>query len=517
MPEQWAGPVRPGERIGPYTVLAELASGGMGRVYLARSPGGRTVAVKTLLASDDGGVVPEADRRRFAREVALARRVRGVYTASVVDADAEARVPWMATEYVPAPSLQALVASQGPLPPDGLHWVAAGMTEALVSIHDAGLVHRDVKPSNVLLPEDGPRLIDFGISQAADLTRTRAALGTIAFAAPEQARGEPTTPASDVFSLGATLFHLATGRSPYRDMGQGTAMEQLVRATEGDLDLAGLPPELDLLIRPCLSLDPAARPEPRELLTRVGAVIAARPGAGGAADWLPTGWSTAIEQHRRRRTEEADAAQRRIDPDAVTEHTPRRGAPTRVLPGAVTRSPRTARWAALSLVVLLAGGGVVYALQGDGDGSGGSGSPDPVRQDLRLAMVEESQEGTCTDALAPPTFHDAEQKVCYRISTRAEDRMSVTQLKDVEATYDTRLPAWVVRMTFRDADAKLFTSLTERAARRQAPQNQIAIVLGDRLISAPSVAAAVSGGVVDISGDFTRADAEALAKELGAP
>lgn len=514
MPEQWAGPVRPGERIGPYTVLAELASGGMGRVYLARSPGGRTVAVKTLLASDDEGVVPEADRRRFAREVALARRVRGVYTASVVDADAEARVPWMATEYVPAPSLQALVASQGPLPPEGLHWVAAGMTEALVSIHDAGLVHRDVKPSNVLLPEDGPRLIDFGISQAADLTRTRAALGTIAFAAPEQARGEPTTPASDVFSLGATLFYLATGRSPYRDMGQGTAMEQLVRATEGDLDLAGLPPGLDALVRPSLSLDPAARPEPRELLTRVGAVIAARPGAGGASDWLPPGWSTAIEQHRRRRTEEADAAQRRIDPDAVTERTPRRGAPTRVLPGAVARSPRTARWAALSLVVLLAGGGVVWALQGDGDGSG---TPDPVRQDLRLALVEESQEGTCTDALAPPTFQAADPRTCYRISTRAEDRMSVTQLKQVEATYDANVPAWVVRMTFRDAGAKRFVSLTERAARRQSPQNQIAIVLGDRLLSAPSVAAPVTGGVVDISGDFTRDEVEALAKELGAP
>ncbi|CCK25583.1 hypothetical protein BN159_1204 [Streptomyces davaonensis JCM 4913] len=513
---EWTGSVRPGERIGPYIVLAELASGGMGRVYLARSPGGRTVAVKTLLAAADGGTVPDADLRRFAREVALAQRVRGVFTASVVDADAKARVPWMATEYVPAPSLQALVAGQGPLPSDGLHWVAAGIAEALVNIHAAGLVHRDVKPSNVLLPEDGPRVIDFGISQAADITRTRAALGTIAFAAPEQARGEPTTTASDVFSLGATLFHLATGRSPYRDMGQGTALEQLVRAAEGDLDLTGLPTELDALIRPCLALDPADRPDPRELLTRVGAVIAARPQAGGATDWLPRSWSTAIEQHRRRRTEEADAAQRRIDPEADTERTPRSPAGTRRMPPrppTAGRHPHTGRWAALTLVALLAGGGVVYALQPDD----GGGTPDPVRQDLRLALVEQSHQGACTDALPPPTFQAAEPNYCYQISTQAADRMSVTQLKDVRAELDQNAGGWVIRMAFEDADAKRFATLSERAAQRTQPQNQIAIVLGDRLISAPSVGESITGGEVDISGNFTADEAKDLAKELGAP
>ncbi|MCG8967597.1 serine/threonine-protein kinase [Streptomyces sp. CL12-4] len=282
MQGEWTGTVAAvpsGGRIGPYTVLAELASGGMGRVYLARSPGGRTVAVKTLLAAA-GQSPAEADRRRFVREVALARRVRGAYTAGVVDADPEAPSPWMATEYVPAPSLRELVDSCGPLPADSLYWVAAGMVEALISIHTAGLVHRDVKPSNVLLPEDGPRLIDFGISQATDLTRTKAALGTIPFAAPEQARGEPTTVASDVFSLGATLFHLATGRSPYRGMGEGTAFEQLVRAAEGDLDLSGLPAALDPLIRPCLALDPAQRPSPAALLMSCGEALARRPGPG---------------------------------------------------------------------------------------------------------------------------------------------------------------------------------------------------------------------------------------------
>jgi hypothetical protein len=516
VPAEWTGAVRPGEQIGPYTVLTELASGGMGRVYLARSPGGRTVAVKTVLAGADGGTVPEADRRRFAREVALARRVRGLFTASVVDADAEAHVPWMATEYIPAPSLNELVASQGPLEPAGLHWIAAGMIEALVSIHAAGLVHRDVKPSNVLLPEDGPRLIDFGISQAADITRTKAALGTIAFAAPEQARGEPSTAASDVFSLGATLFFLVTRRSPYRGMGEGTAMEQLVRVAEGDLDLHGLPAELDDLILPCLALDATRRPTPHALLAQVSARLAERPQARGAADWLPRGWSAAIEQHRRRRTEEADAAQRRIDPDAATERVRPALARTGHLPGP-TPPPaprrRTGLLLGTALAGLLAGGGVIYALQQQDDGGG---TPDPVRQDLRLALVEQSEPGECTNELPPPTFYSKDLKACFRISTQADDRMSVKQLEQVRTTYDKQAGGWLVQMTFQDDDAKRFQALTERAARRGSPRNQVAIVLGDRLISAPAVNEPIGGGEVQIVGDYTEASAKGLARQLGA-
>ncbi|WP_236243806.1 serine/threonine-protein kinase, partial [Streptomyces sp. CC228A] len=280
------------ERFGPYVVLEELASGGMGRILLARSPGGRTVAVKTLLTAAD-------DRRRFAREVRIAQRVRGVYTASVVAADPEAAVPWMATEYIPAPSLRDLVDRCGVLGPGALHWVAAGMAEALLSIHAAGLVHRDVKPSNVLLPLDGPRVIDFGISQAHDATRTHAALGTVLYASPEQARGEPTTQASDVFSLGTTLFHLAAGRAPYRDGGTGPALEQLVRTASGELDLTGLPRELEPLVLPCLALDPAARPGPADVLAHCQRHLAERPRARGGEDWLPRSWSEEIERHRR--------------------------------------------------------------------------------------------------------------------------------------------------------------------------------------------------------------------------
>ncbi len=512
MQAEWVGAARPGERFGPYVVLAELASGGMGRVYLARSPGGRTVAVKTLLGVTAEGGVPEADRRGFAREVALARRVRGLFTAGVVDADAEAQVPWMATEYIPAPSLRDLVASQGPLPADAVYWVTAGMVEALVSIHAAGLVHRDVKPSNVLLPEDGPRLIDFGISQAADITRTKTALGTIAFAAPEQARGEPTTPASDVFSLGATLFHLVTGRSAYRDMGQGTAMEQLVRAAEGDLDLEGLPAGLGPLILPCLALDPEQRPTPHALLAQVTGVLAERPQARGATDWLPREWSAATERHRQRRTEEADSAQRRIDPEAVTERTPQPArARTRPLPRTAAPRRGPGMWIALGVAGLVATGAVVYALQPDD-----VQAPLQVRQDLRLALVEQSQAGACTNKLPPPTFSGQDPAVCYSISTQAEDRMNVRQLEDVRAELDERSVGWIIRMTFEDDDAKRFAALTERASKRQSPQNQFAIVLGDRPISAPAVTDSITGGEVQIAGSFTKETAEALAKELGA-
>ncbi|MBO8186383.1 protein kinase [Streptomyces sp. DW4-2] len=489
----------------------------MGRVYLARSPGGHTVAVKILLADPDEGTVSDADRRRFAREVALARRVGGVFTASVVDADADSHVPWMATEYIPAPSLRELVVSQGPLPPAALHWIAAGMVEALVSIHAAGLVHRDIKPSNILLPEDGPRLIDFGISQAADITRTKATFGTVAFAAPEQARGEPTTAASDVFSLGATLFYLATGRSPYRDTGQGSAFEQLVRAAEGDLDLDGLPTGLDALILPCLTQDPARRPTAHALLDQVGAVLAERPQARGATDWLPEGWSSAIEQYGRRRTQEVDAAQRRIAPDAAaTVRTPPATAHTRHLPRSPGLQPPRLRRTGVRLTValaaagLLTGGGVIYALQ-----QGGEATPGAVREDLRLALVEQIAPGECTDKLPPPTFYSQDQKACFHISTAAENRMSVKQLRHVRTKRGQT--GWMIQASFQDEDAKRFADLTSRAAQRRSPQNHIAIVLGDRLISAPAVTGPISGGAMEISGSFTKDSANKLAKELGAP
>ncbi|MFH8368390.1 protein kinase [Streptomyces sp. NPDC018031] len=296
------------KRLGPYRLLWRLTTGGMGRIYLARSRAdGPLVAVKTLLAE---GVVSEPDRKRFAREVELARRVDSTCTARVLDADARARRPWMAIEYVAAPSLGDLVREAGPLPPAALPWVAAGAVQALLALHDKGVVHRDVKPQNILLPQTGPLLIDFGVSHAIDRTTTSLTLGTIDYTSPEQALGERSTAKSDVFSLGATLFQLAVGRAPYPETDDGP-LQRLARVQNGRLDLAGLPPELDPLIRPCLAVEPDRRPAPADLLLLF--LEAADRMAGRRPDGhrLPVRWTALIgayEAHGRALSTDLGAA-----------------------------------------------------------------------------------------------------------------------------------------------------------------------------------------------------------------
>src|SRR5256884_5946284 len=273
------------DRIGPYVLLGRLGAGAMGRVYLGRSTAGRLVAVKTIKIelADEAGF-----RARFAHEVAAARRVSGVFTAAVVAADSEADMPWLATAYVPAPSLSQLVAECGPLTVPAARWLAAGCAEALESIHGAGLVHRDLKPSNVLVSPDGPRVIDFGVARAAEriqLTVTRGAVGTPAYMAPEQARAtRPASAASDMFSLGATLLYAATGHAPYQGE---TVMDVLVRLATEPPDLAGLPGELTDLVTSCLERSPRQRPTSAGLLARLAPFIsleAGRRAADGHAD-----------------------------------------------------------------------------------------------------------------------------------------------------------------------------------------------------------------------------------------
>ncbi|WP_103759560.1 serine/threonine-protein kinase [Streptomyces sp. SM10] len=280
--------------LGRFELLGRLASGGMGRIYLARNAGGQLVAVKTLLAE---GVVSEVERRRFTREVGLAQRIDSAFTARVRDADPRAERPWMAIDYIAAPSLSELVRTAGVLPASAVQWLAAGTAEALVTLHGAGIIHRDLKPDNILLPLPGPRVIDFGISHANDLTRTSLTLGTIAFTSPEQARGEMSTEASDVYSLGATLFHLALGRPPYRDGSNTLAL--LAQVQRGELDLAGLPKELTALIRPCLAADPAERPVPAEMLARFRQSLAGLPVSQGGRRWLPQHWTELIDAYER--------------------------------------------------------------------------------------------------------------------------------------------------------------------------------------------------------------------------
>ncbi|MCX4394314.1 protein kinase [Streptomyces sp. NBC_01767] len=308
--------------LGPYRLIGRLSSGGMGRIYLARSGArsdgrgsGELVAVKTLLAE---GEISDIDRRRFAREVSLAQRVDSAHTARVREADPRAERPWMAIEYIAAPPLSELVRACGVLPASAVRWVAAGTAKALVALHGAGIVHRDVKPQNVLLPLDGPRLIDFGISHANDLTRTSLTLGTIAFTSPEQARGEPSTVASDMYSLGATLFMLATGRPPYsRD---GDTLRLLARVQRGELDLGGLPKELVETVRPCLAADPGQRPAPAELLARFRRDQAGLPATDSGVRWLPPKWSALIGEYAAQG--QALASGRPFDPAAGGDDQP---------------------------------------------------------------------------------------------------------------------------------------------------------------------------------------------------
>ncbi len=249
----------------------------MGQVFLGVSAGGRPVAVKVIraeLAAD-----PEF-RMRFGREVAAARRVSGMFTATVVDADVDGTPAWLATAYVPGPSLAEAIAEHGPLPPESLLTLAAGLAESLHAIHAAGVVHRDLKPSNVLLAADGPRVIDFGISRAVEstaLTQAGLVIGSPGYMSPEQAEGYDVGPPSDIFSLGAVLAFAATGAGPF---GTGTTAALLYRVVRGSPDLDGVPAEARPLIERCLAKDPRQRPTASGLLAEVGAL---QP----TADWLP--------------------------------------------------------------------------------------------------------------------------------------------------------------------------------------------------------------------------------------
>ncbi|MFF2432193.1 protein kinase domain-containing protein [Streptomyces mirabilis] len=281
------------DRIGPYRILRRLGAGGMGAVYLARTDSGRPIAVKTVQQQ----YAADAEfRRRFTQEVAAARAVNGAYTVAVVDADTEAEVPWLATEFVAGPSLEEAVARHGPLEGAALQVLGAGLVEALTAIHRARTIHRDLKPSNILVTRDGPRVIDFGISkptvEEGAQTASGAIIGTPGFMSPEHAAGKELTPASDLFSLGAVLAYAATGRAPF---GSGPPAVLIYRASEEPPDLDGVPPELVGLLVRCLHRDPDRRPAPTELAQ------AFRYGPAVGTDWLGV-----AEQGVRRRERELD-------------------------------------------------------------------------------------------------------------------------------------------------------------------------------------------------------------------
>ncbi|HEV2372787.1 MAG TPA: serine/threonine-protein kinase [Streptosporangiaceae bacterium] len=272
----------PGQ-VGGYQLLGRLGSGGMGVVFLGRSPGGRLVAVKVIRAELAGD--PDF-RARFVREVAAARRVSGIYTAPVVDAAPDGEWPWLVTGYVDGPSLESDVIGQGPMTADDVSKLARGLAEGLGAIHAAGVVHRDLKPANVLLAADGPRIIDFGISramEAATLTQTGMTMGSPGFMSPEQVEGREVGPASDVFSLGAVLAYAATGQNPF---GDGAVAALMYRVVHGPPALDGVPEPLRPVVDWCLAKDPARRPAPAALLAHLNgekpAALAPRPAPSGS-------------------------------------------------------------------------------------------------------------------------------------------------------------------------------------------------------------------------------------------
>lgn len=269
------------ERIGGYAVERELGAGGMGTVYLARSRGGRAVAVKVArpeLASD-----PHF-RERFRAEVAAARSVGGFHTAPVVDADPEAAAPWLATAYVPGPTLSALLEAEGPMDEVRLRQLGAALAEALAAIHGCGLVHRDLKPGNIIMASDGPRVLDFGIARALESTRLTAtgmAFGTPGFLAPEQAQGQEVGGAADVFALGAVLVAAAGGSA----FGAGTPMGMMYRSVHEPPDLATVPEDLRPVLAACLAKEPGRRPTPAGLLDLF---VPDTPAQAPAAAYAPT-------------------------------------------------------------------------------------------------------------------------------------------------------------------------------------------------------------------------------------
>ncbi|MDQ0960190.1 serine/threonine protein kinase [Streptomyces sp. B4I13] len=325
------------QRIGGYRLLARLGAGGMGQVYLARSDRGRTVAVKLVRPEL---AAREEFRARFRQEVRNAQRVGGFWTAPVLDADTEAAVPWVATGYVAGPSLQQVVGhDHGPLPERSVRILAAGLAHALTNIHAAGIVHRDLKPSNVMVTIEGPRVIDFGVARALEsvsgdsrLTQTGAVIGSPGFMAPEQLRGAPVTPASDVFCLGSVITYAATGALPFGSADSGVPA-LMFRIAENEPDLAGVPEGIADLVRGCLRKDPGARPSLDRVLELTGVDDTVSDGRS-RDPWLPGALVAQLGRHAVRLLEvedpegtDASAGTARWNPTAPFEAAPQHSGP----------------------------------------------------------------------------------------------------------------------------------------------------------------------------------------------
>ncbi|WP_017583705.1 WD40 repeat domain-containing serine/threonine protein kinase [Nocardiopsis valliformis] len=354
------------DRIGPHRLLARLGAGGMGEVYLARTPQGRLSALKVVkedLARD------QEFRSRFAREVRTAQMVEGPFTPDVVDADPHADLPWMATEYVPGPTLTKAVKGNGPFPEASLRVLTIGLARALQAIHAAGLMHRDLKPDNVLLSPRGPQVIDFGIARAVEgtvLTKTGQAFGTPAYTSPEQVMGQETSTASDVFSLAGVVVYAATGRPPF---GSGKAAEVLPRVVGQEPNLDGVPEPLRPLLARCLAKDPTERPTSDEIVR----VLSADPLPSAEHGWLPAQVNQSINAHQHEAHQVVQAS-----PSGPLQNTT---TPLNQPPGSERGRRRTgliAAGAGAAALLLAAGIGLAAAAPWEnGEGDEGTAAPAP--------------------------------------------------------------------------------------------------------------------------------------------
>ncbi|MBO1330375.1 RodZ domain-containing protein [Streptomyces sp. VRA16 Mangrove soil] len=385
-------------RIGGYTVERELGAGGMGTVYLARSRGGRAVAVKVArpeLAAD-----PHF-RERFRAEVEAARRVGGFHTAPVVDADPDATAPWLATAYIPGPTLGELIDRQGPMAQTELRSLAAALAEALQAVHGCGLVHRDLKPGNIIMADDGPRVLDFGIARAVESTRltaTGTAFGTPGYLAPEQAQGDEVTGAADVFALGAVLVAAAGGSA----FGTGTPMGLMYRSVHEPADLSAVPGELRPLVAACLAKNPADRPTPGALLDSLGPER--EPGPATVADQPP-----------------------RPAPDPHTLAL----APRRTAPVGRGRRPLVLLIAAAAVASALAGGFLALNRHGGDDGKAGGGTSvtaSPSRPATSAATPPSASATPSSPASSEPALPAPKDRVT--VVATAEDGRSWLSVKD---------------------------------------------------------------------------------------
>ncbi|WP_336084718.1 serine/threonine-protein kinase [Nocardia sp. SSK8] len=345
--------------IGRYRIRGVLGAGGMGRVLLATGPDGRFVAIKQIHAHllDD-----REFRARFEREVAISARVSGAFTAAVVDFDTASESPWLASVFIPGVPLDKAVRELGPLPVPALRTLASGLASALHSIHSAGLVHRDLKPANVILAADGPRVIDFGIAQAAGLgsaplTEVGAVVGSPAYMSPEQANSAPVTSASDVFSLGSLLCMAATGDSPFAAT---SAPYTLFNIVHSEPQLDAVPPPLRELIAGCLRKDPQARPTPAQILDYLGVLpVQAQP-------WPAPVHAEIAEQTRNLVALTSDPEATQILPPSLTIPRPSSAA---VPPASPVPKRRTGLRLAIAATaaVVLAGALTAVVLRGDDD------------------------------------------------------------------------------------------------------------------------------------------------------